>query len=201
MVQIEKSQCPLDREFHELFKTHQTFILSSIFKASRSLQTRFTKPDMLSCGSCNVCPLYFPLTWSACHNIIIRTGKISVQKGDHTYEHYILFAEQLTRTFEVLVVSVANHIWSLIWFISLKLDPARYSGTLCCPLLSCLQIVESLNLARYFAQKSLEILFSLTIIISPILDGFSSPTMSTLLNSFKSSCGRQEHLKGMREIM
>ena len=52
MVQIVKSQCPMNREFPEFFKTHPTFICSSIFKASRSLQTRLTKFDMLSCSSC-----------------------------------------------------------------------------------------------------------------------------------------------------
>ena len=50
MVQIVKSQCPMNREFPVVFKTHPTFICGLIFKASRSLQT---KPDMLSCGSCS----------------------------------------------------------------------------------------------------------------------------------------------------
>ena len=49
MVQIVKSQCPMNREFPVVFKTHPTFICGLIFKASRSLQT---KPDMLSGGSC-----------------------------------------------------------------------------------------------------------------------------------------------------
>ena len=49
MVQIVKSQCPMNREFPEVFKTHPTFIYGSNFTASRNLKT---KPDMLSCGSC-----------------------------------------------------------------------------------------------------------------------------------------------------
>ena len=52
MVQIVKSQCPMKREFPEFFKAHPTFISSSILMASRRLQTRLTKPDMLSGGSC-----------------------------------------------------------------------------------------------------------------------------------------------------
>ena len=40
MVQIEKSQCLLNREFPEFFKTHPTFIFRSKFKASRTLKLK-----------------------------------------------------------------------------------------------------------------------------------------------------------------
>ena len=50
MAQIEKNQCPSNREFPEFFKTHPTLICRSIVKASRSLQT---KPAMLFNRTCN----------------------------------------------------------------------------------------------------------------------------------------------------
>ena len=40
MVQIEKSQCLLNREFPKFFKTHPTFIFRSNFKACRSLKPK-----------------------------------------------------------------------------------------------------------------------------------------------------------------
>ena len=52
MVQIQISQCPSNREFPEVFKTHPAYICRYILKAYRSLQT---KQDMLSDRTCITC--------------------------------------------------------------------------------------------------------------------------------------------------
>ena len=63
MVQIEKNQCPSNREFPEFFKTHPTLICRSIVKTSRSLQTKLAS---LSDRTCNCSQtFYFNVCWEA----------------------------------------------------------------------------------------------------------------------------------------
>ena len=79
MVQIGISQCLLNREFPEFFKTHPTFICRSIFKASRSFQT---KPATLSCHLCTV-------QFSPDKSIAVKIDSERIKSSDEDVESHV----------------------------------------------------------------------------------------------------------------